>query len=265
MSTSITLVGAGYMGSAMLSQWLNADLPYTYNVIAPNPKKEILNLEKINQIALNNKTLSSDILVLAVKPQVFSTINLELSELISPETLVISIIAGIKIDRITSELGCQRIIRAMPNTPCSIGKGTTLLTKSLQADNSDLETAKTLMTVLGHVETIANEETLDIATAISGCGPAFVFMLTECMAQAGISQGLQSHIAYRLAKLTVDGAGTLLAKSIESPETLCCNVTSKGGITEAALKVLMAPDACPNLFEQAFEAIKDRNKALASS
>lgn len=265
MSTTISLVGAGNMGSALLTKWIAADLPYSYNVVAPNPTKEINELENSGQITINSKSTVADILVIAVKPQVFSSITAELSSMLSTDTLVISIMAGIKIKRIAEELGAVKLVRAMPNTPCSIGKGTVLLTKSKETSHKDLKTAQALMNVLGHVEPLEDEDTLDIATAISGCGPAYVYMLTECMAKAGITHGLEPELAARLARSTVEGAGALMQYSTNSPEALRQAVTSRGGITEAALQVLLAPEACPSLFEQAYEAVFARSKTISKT
>lgn len=265
MSTSVTLIGAGQMGSALLRNWVKANLPLSFSVVTPNPSEYIKNLEINGFIKLNDKISVADILVIAVKPQIFPSITSELSSMISASTLVISIMAGIKIERIIKETGAVKIVRAMPNTPCSIGKGTVLLTKSQAASNSEMETAKKLMQVLGLVEPLDDEETLDIATAISGCGPAYVFMLTECMTKAGIAHGIDPELSARLARSTVEGAGALMHYSSNSPEEMRQAVTSKGGITEAALEILLAPNACPDLFEQAYAAVIDRNKTLSNS
>ena len=264
MSTTVSLVGAGHMGSALLYKWIEAKLPYTYNVVTPNPKEELIRLEDNGLIRLNEHNLKADILVIAVKPQIYSSITSELNSLKKSNSLIISIMAGITIDRIVDDLGAVRLVRAMPNTPCAIGKGTILLTKNSKVSIEDLEIAKSLMNVLGHVELLENEVTLDIATAISGCGPAYVFMLAECMARAGVSHGLDPELSSRLARATVEGAGALLENSSEPPEALRRAVTSKGGITEAALEVLMAEDACPSLFETAFAAVLNRNKTLSN-
>ena len=253
------------MGSALLTNWVKADLPYSFNVITPNPTDLIKSLERDGSIKLNNKISVAEILVIAVKPQVFSSITSELSSMVRANTLVISIMAGIKIDRIIKDTGAAKIVRAMPNTPCSIGKGTILLSNSQATSISELETAHTLMKVLGLVEAVEDEETLDIATAISGCGPAYVFMLTECMTKAGIAHGIEPELSARLARSTVEGAGALMQNSSHSPEALRQAVTSKGGITEAALQILLAPSACPDIFEQAFSAVIDRNKTLSES
>lgn len=260
------LVGAGRMGSAMARGWIQ-DLAAAglgkLSVVEPQPGEDVVEAANAKLIALNPPPEPADILVLAVKPQGFADAVDGLRPWVSPHTLVISIMAGVTISRIVASLGCRKVARAMPNTPGAIGMGATGF--SLSDDCGDAEAAATakLLDPLGLVVGPLSEAQMDAVTAVSGSGPAYVFLLVEALAAAGRSAGLDEATANALARETVVGAGALLGEFAETPGELRKAVTSPGGTTAAALDVLMAPGGMPDLMRKAVDAAAKRGAELA--
>ena len=180
-------------------------------------------------------------------------------------TVFLSIAAGKTIGFFEGHLGREAaIVRAMPNTPAAIGRGISVLCANARASQAQRETCGALMQAAGEVAWVEEEALLDPVTAVSGSGPAYVFLLVEALAAAGVSAGLPEDLAMRLAGETVSGAGELLRRSGESAATLRHNVTSPGGTTQAALEVLMAEDGLQALMTRAVAAATRRSEELAS-
>jgi pyrroline-5-carboxylate reductase len=262
---TILLAGAGKMGSAMLSGWLVQGLDAKrVAVIEPNPSDETRGFEA-GGVRLNpttNDLGTVEALVLAVKPQMFAEVGPQLKPFISPSTLVVSIMAGTTMATIGSVCG-GKVIRAMPNTPAAIGRGITVAVASKDISPDQRATTDAMLSATGAVEWIGDETLMDAVTAVSGSGPAYVFLLAEELARAGIAAGLPPALATRLARETVAGSGELLHRSYLDSATLRKNVTSPGGTTAAALEVLMGADGFEPLLTRAVAAATRRSKELA--
>jgi pyrroline-5-carboxylate reductase len=265
---SLVLVGAGKMGGSMLAGWLAKGLAAeAVTVIEPNPSPELDALVREHKLALNppaGATTPPDILVLGIKPQMLDEIGPGLRPLVGPGTLVVSILAGSTIARLATTLGAGAIVRAMPNLPASIGQGATGVYASPQTSEAQKALATTLLAANGIVEWVGSENLIDAVTGVSGSGPAYVFHLVECLAQAGVAAGLKADVAERLALATITGAASLLATSGLPPATLRQNVTSPAGTTAAALDVLMRQqNGLAALMSEAVSAAKRRAGELA--
>jgi pyrroline-5-carboxylate reductase len=259
------LMGAGRMGAAMARGWLRslkgAGLGKLH-VIEPEPSAEVAAWGKSGKISLNRAANPADVVVLAVKPQGFAKAASSISGWIGPDTLVISIMAGITIRGISDALGVMRVARAMPNTPGAIGKGVTGYALSPQCGEAEKASAEKLLAPLGDVVGPLEEKHIDAVTAVSGSGPAYVFLLAEALEGAAKAAGLDDATAATLARKTVIGAGALLAEGGD-PADLRRAVTSPGGTTAAALDVLMARGAIPELMRKAVEAAAKRGAELS--
>jgi pyrroline-5-carboxylate reductase len=260
------LVGAGRMGGAMARGWLR-DLSAaglsSLVIVEPQPDADVQAAAADKRVTLNPAPAPADIVVLAVKPQGFGGAAADLKAWVGPETLVVSIMAGVTIDRITGALGSAKVARAMPNTPGAIGRGVTGF--SLSAACSDAESLATsrLLAPLGLVIGPLAESQMDAVTAVSGSGPAYLFLMVEALVAGARAVGLGEAAAHALARETVVGASALLAQSAQSPAELRMAVTSPGGTTAAALEVLMANGALAELMVRAVEAAAKRGAELA--
>lgn len=264
----IVLVGAGNMGGAMLFGWLkNGVAPETILVVDPSPSEATK--AKLAQASVRHATeapagLTASILFIAVKPQVMAAVLPPLKALVGTDTVVVSVAAGKTLRSIESALGEAGMVRAMPNTPAMVGRGVTGAFANAAVSAQQRQAVHDLLKVSGPVEWVATEADIDSVTAVSGSGPAYVFYLVECMAEAGRKLGLPADLAMRLARETVAGAGELLHQSSDEAEQLRKNVTSPGGTTAAALSVLMADDGMQPLFDKAIEAARTRAQELGS-
>lgn len=260
------LAGAGRMGSAMARGWV-ADLQAAgvgrLSVIEPTPTEDVVQASKDGLIALNPAPEVADILVLAVKPQGFAASVDGLKAWVTKDTLVVSIMAGVTLARIASALGTPKVARAMPNTPGAIGMGATGFALSAACGDADSEATSRLLEPLGLVLGPLKEEQMDAVTAVSGSGPAYVYLLVEALAAAGRSAGLDEATANALARETIVGAGAMLGDLAESPAELRKQVTSPGGTTAAALDVLMSAGGMPDLMRKAVDAAVRRGQELA--
>lgn len=267
LPSSLILVGAGKMGGSMLEGWLAVGMkPAGVTVIDPRPSDETARFCRERGIALNPAGPSApDVLVLAIKPQMLDEAAPGLNRLLGPHTLIVSILAGKTIGDLRSRLpGATAVVRAMPNLPASIGRGATGAAASPEVTDEQRRMADALLRSNGIVEWLGSEDLIDAVTAVSGSGPAYVFHLVECLAEAGATAGLPAELAQRLARATVTGAGELLFRSDLPPETLRQNVTSPGGTTAAALEVLMAdPNGLKGLMREAVAAAKRRAGELS--
>ena len=237
----LLLCGAGKMGGALLREWHKNGLELKkISVIEPNPSKWLISLKNLGLRLNEDVSLAPEVCLIAVKPQMVKNLLLKLGFPKTQNTLFVSIAAGIKIQKLNDLLGgAPPIIRAMPNTPVSIKKGVSCLIQNSTTSKEQMELVETLFSAVGKTIWLKTEDEMDVVTAISGSGPAYVFYLIECMAKAAIDLGLDSKLAYRLAVLTVSGAGSLAEYSKIPMDELRENVTSPNGTTEAALNVLM--------------------------
>jgi pyrroline-5-carboxylate reductase len=262
---SIVLAGAGKMGGAMLTGWLAQGLDAgRIVVIEPAPSPEIGALAA-NGVRLNPSLGDAgDIaaLVIAVKPQSFREAGAALKQRTTASTLVVSIMAGTTIALLEEVCGGS-VVRAMPNTPASIGRGITVAVAAKKVSTAQRAIADALLSAIGSVEWVEDESLMDAVTAVSGSGPAYVFLLAEELARAGVAAGLPEALATKLARETVAGSGELLHRSEFSSATLRANVTSPGGTTAAALEVLMGAGGLQQLMTRAVAAATARSKELA--
>ena len=270
-SGRLVLVGAGKMGGALLEGWLTRGLdPSRVAVLEPDPTPQIAALATRGlQINPDVKAVApAAVVVIAVKPQVAADVVGELAPMVAASTLVVSIMAGRTLQFLAAALKqpCA-LVRAMPNTPAAIGRGITVAVPR-NADEAQRALADELLSATGAVEWIADEALMDAVTAVSGSGPAYVFLLAEALGQAGVAAGLPGRLAARLARETVAGAGELLHRSTLDAAALRENVTSPGGTTAAALAVLMGKDGSgkaglPPLLREAVAAATKRSRELA--
>jgi len=266
----ITLIGCGKMGSAMLQGWLkDPDLDAEFAIIEPfqdalgwTAAHSNVHLYDSCSAAATGSGRASQMVVLAVKPQMMDAAIASLDGVADSSTAFLSIAAGIPTSWFADRLGAGAILlRAMPNTPAAIGMGITAL-YSGAAPDAVRGLAAQLLAAIGTVVTLDDEALMDAVTALSGSGPAYVFLLAETMTEAGIAAGLPADLARQLAEATVSGAGALVAAADEPPAQLRVNVTSKGGTTAAALAVLMADDGMAPLMRRAILAARDRSIEL---
>jgi len=261
---TLVLAGASKMGGAMLSGWLAQGLdPKRTVVIEPYPSDETRGFAAQGvRVNPDTKDIHADVLVVAVKPQMFRDAGPRLKALAGPSTLVVSIMAGTTIAGITEVCG-GKVIRAMPNTPAAIGRGITVAVAADGVAPGQRDVAGALLRATGSVEWVEDEALMDAVTAVSGSGPAYVFLLAEELARAGVAAGLPEALATKLARETVSGSGELLHRSDLDSATLRKNVTSPGGTTAAALDVLMGDGGFQPLLERAVAAATKRSKELA--
>jgi pyrroline-5-carboxylate reductase len=260
---TIVLAGAGKMGGAMLSGWLAQGLDANrVAVIEPYPSGEIKALPGVRLNPPPSDLGAIAALVVAVKPQMFREAGPPLKLFIASDTLVVSIMAGITIAAINEVCG-GNVVRAMPNTPAAIGRGITVAVPAGNVSAAQRAAADALLRAIGVVEWTGEEALMDAVTAVSGSGPAYVFLLAEELARAGVEAGLPPELATKLARETVAGSGELLRRSELDSATLRRNVTSPGGTTAAALEVLMGEGGMQSLLTRAVAAATKRSSELA--
>ena len=266
ISKTIALVGAGKMGAAMLQGWLARGLdPAGVAVLEPQPAEDIKE-SSARGVRLNPTNLVKDAgaIVIAVKPQVADSVVPPLAAMTGASTIVVSIMAGKTLGFLERALPNVAIVRAMPNTPAAIGRGITVAVPNARVNAAQRDLAHRLLAATGQVEWISDEKLMDAVTAVSGSGPAYVFLLAESLARAGVAAGLPPDLAAKLARETVVGSGELLHRSLLDPATLRQNVTSPGGTTAAALEVLMAAaDGLDPLLAKAIAQAAKRSRELA--
>ena len=254
------------MGFAMLEGWLARGLdPRKLTILEPQPAKAVRALTR-RGVALNPKSGSPNVtaVVIAVKPQNAPDAIGALAPFVGKSTLALSIMAGRTLRFLEERLPPQTaIVRAMPNTPAAIGRSITVTCANPMVSARQRKLASNLLSAIGKVEWASDETLMDAVTALSGSGPAYVFLLAEAMASAGIAAGLPPALATRLAHDTVAGSGELLHRSQLSAATLRENVTSPGGTTAAALDVLLGPGGLEELMTKAIAAATRRSRDLA--
>lgn len=264
----VLLVGAGKMGGALLAGWLARGLPPALlSVRDPAPPEPVAKLLAARRIARDPEPPlipTHAAVVLAVKPQEAPKALPEIARFVGPDTVVVSIMAGRTLGFLAKHLPKgAAIVRAMPNLPASIGRGITVAVPNRRVTAEARQLAELLLAAVGPVEWVKNEKWLDAVTALSGSGPAYVFLLAETLGRAGAAAGLPKPLAAKLARETVAGSGELLSRSELDAGKLRENVTSKGGTTEAALKVLMGKGGLDGLMKKAVAAATKRSRQLA--
>ncbi len=266
----ILLVGSGKMGGAMLGGWLASGVKAGH-IVAVEPMAEIARavradhgVEVAADAAMLDPGFSPRVVVFAVKPQVMAAVVPPYGRYRGPDTVFLSIAAGTSIASIATGLGGDAaIVRSMPNTPAAIGRGISVMCPNDAVTADQRDACAALLSAVGEVVAIEDETLLDAVTAVSGSGPAYVFLLIECLAAAAVDAGLPPELADQLALATVSGAGALAVQSGTPAETLRRNVTSPNGTTQAALDVLMADDGLKPLLVRAVAAAADRSRELA--
>lgn len=270
----LLFVGAGKMGGAILKCWLEAAGtrgfpfdPLKLIVQDPLPSEDVaalLNAHGIRAEANPTLTETPGLVVLAVKPQLMGEVLSALRPQLSADSVYLSIAAGKTLDDLAKLLpeGAP-IVRLMPNTPVAVKAGMNVLTANAHVTAQMRGGLDALLAPTGAVAWLEDESLMDAVTAVSGSGPAYVFLMAECLARAGVEAGLDEALALTLARQTVYGAGCLMAGEALPPSVLRENVTSKGGTTAAALEVLMQDEALCKLFEAAVKAATDRSRDLS--
>lgn len=269
----ILLVGAGRMGSALLKGWLAQGIAARRIFVEePSPAVELVELAKSSGVTLGLPMHAPAVLLVAVKPQMMDEVLADYASMVKAETVVLSIAAGRTIASIAKHFAPDTaIVRAMPNTPAAIGRGITALYANPAVTQPQAEECETLLRAGGDTVWVDDEAHMDAVTAVSGSGPAYVFLLAECLTDAAKAAGLPAELATKLARATVAGAGELLHRSTEEAAELRRAVTSPGGTTAAALAVLMGAGAeassatgpLGELMRNAVEAAAGRSRELA--
>lgn len=262
----MALVGAGQMGGALARGWVQALRRaggMTLSVLEQRFDPDLLvELEAAGAILNPPEPGPADVIVFAVKPQDFATAAQAAAAFVGPNTLAISVMAGAPLYLLAQRLGVARVIRAMPNIAGQIGQGVTAFVAGPGCAEEDSALAAQLLAPLGPVERLYDERLMDVVTAVSGSGPAYLFLLTEALAAAGEAEGLEPAAAERLARQTMAGAAALMLETGASAATLRKQVTSPGGTTQAALDVLQGPDGLGPLIRRAVRAAAERAVAL---
>jgi len=268
---ALVLVGCGQMGSAMLRGWLARGAAERFMVVepagAPAGLAEAAGVGAVRWHRTADNLPAGpapDAVVFAVKPQLIDAVMPAYRRWVRPQTLFLSIAAGTTIAGIARHLGEAAIVRCMPNTPAAIGRAITVACPNPRVSAAQRQLCDALLAAIGDSTWVEDEALMDAVTAVSGSGPAYVFLLIEALAEAGAQVGLPADLALRLARATVAGAGELARLSPETPAKLRENVTSPGGTTRAALDILMAENGLAPLLERAVAAATARSRALAS-
>ncbi|MDA0661588.1 MAG: pyrroline-5-carboxylate reductase [Proteobacteria bacterium] len=270
LSRPLLLVGCGKMGSAMLEGWCESGIAAAgVTIIEPMgaPAFEGRNGISVCSDAVElPSNFDPEVVVFAVKPQQMDTVAPAYARFVSGDTVYLSIAAGRTIGYFEEKLaGNAAIVRAMPNTPAAIGQGITVLCPNAKATAAQAGLCRDLLAAVGEAIVVDDETLIDAVTALSGGGPAYVFLMIECLSEAGVQAGLPADLSARLALATVAGSGQLALAGDEPPSKLRENVTSPGGTTLEALKILMANDGLQPLMTRAIAAATRRSRELAGN
>ena len=260
MKKKIGIIGGGNMGAAIMSSILKK---YHVSVCELDSKRRqyLKRKYKITSKDLEAVIDAADVIILSVKPQSFEPVLAEVREYLKKDTLVISIAAGITTKYIEKRLGSKvRVIRTMPNLPAKVGSGMTAICKGKNATSVDVKCARDILDHVGK-NVVVEEKFIDAITAVSGSGPAYVFLFVECMQKAAKSVGLDDKLAKELVMQTLSGSIDLLDSQKEDAEDLRVKVTSKGGTTQAALDVFKKHNF-EGIFKIALKAAKEKSKQL---
>lgn len=262
MTVSLGLIGAGAMGGALAAGLVSAGWePSRITTVDASPDR-LAELADLGYRTSDDVSVlvGHDVIVVAVKPHHVASALGPLAGRLGNQQLVISIAAGVGIAAIESVIGLVPVVRCMPNTPALVGEGMSAIASGSAASERHLEVAAEILSAVGKV-VVVDESALDAVTAVSGSGPAYVFLLAEAMMAAALEQGLEADVADTLVRQTIAGAGKLLAASPDGPGELREKVTSPGGTTEAALGV-MAEAGFADLVARAIESAAARSRQL---
>ena len=263
MANRVLLIGCGRMGGALVAGWLKSGLVSEPIAVDPAPRDVPSGVSVVAGLADISDPLP-DTILLAVKPQMMDSVLPGLRARLPRAALVISIAAGKTLAYLEGQLGTGvGIVRTMPNTPAAIGQGFTVCCAGPSVTANQRSQTEALMKAVGQVAWVENESLMHAVTAVSGSGPAYVFLLIEAMADAGVAAGLPRDLAEKLARATVSGSGALAGESTDSPAKLRADVTSPGGTTAAALSVLMGEQGLAELMKRAVAAAAARSEELA--
>lgn len=263
----LLLLGGGRMGGAMLAGWRERGLAPSF-VIDPAPAAAALAGGGVQVVAAPGNLppgFAPAAVVLAVKPQQADAALPGVARFARDGAVMLSIMAGRTVAGLLALLGDEApVVRAMPNTPAAIRQGITVACPGPGVSSAQQALCDSLLASVGEVAWVGDERLIDPVTAVSGGGPAYVFLLAELLERAAVEQGIPPPLARRLARVTVAGSGALLAASAEDASALRVAVTSPAGTTERALAVLMADAAWPALVSRAMDAATRRSRELAS-
>lgn len=261
----VLLVGGGRMGQALLGGWLKASAVPRIAIVEPHPAPELLRLVDQQSVTLGFEELPRPLtVVMAVKPQILDAVAPDYAALAGPDVTFLSIVAGKTLRRLAAYWGPDAaIIRSMPNLAAQVGRGITVAVANDKVDAPARRAAQSLLEAVGAVEWVAQEALIDAVTAVSGSGPAYVFLLVECLAKAAVEAGLDEELAMRLARTTIEGAAEVLRQSRSDAAALRAAVTSPKGTTAAALEILMAEHGLAELLSKAVAAAAQRSRDLA--
>jgi pyrroline-5-carboxylate reductase len=263
----IALLGCGNMGMAYAQSFIK------HHIVAPSdlflferhaPRSEALKTMALGEVVeqIDARLSACKIVILAVKPQDFQVLANEVKALLAPDAVVLSIMAGLTLDKIANALNTKRIVRAMPNSPAQIGMGITAYTATSDVLPEQLHKIENLLATTGRTVFIENESRMDAVTALSGSGPAYFFYLVKAMVEAGVRMGLEEPVAAMLVEQTMLGSFHLINNSSLSLDQLIQAVASKGGTTEAALNKLGMRQVGEHLAEAILDA-ENRAKELS--
>ena len=266
INKKIKIIGCGKMASAILDAWLKKSVSH-FNIHVDDPKPSEWLIEK-KKYGLNLNTqedISFDYCFIGVKPQSLDEIKLKLKALSKKNVTFVSMLAGIKIDKLESIIGRdESIVRIMPNLPAEILKGVTAVKENEKVKPNQSKSLVTLLQAFGEVVKFSEESKFDAVTAISGSGPAYIFLIAELMTKVGVNLGLSQDEAFKLVKHTIDGAGSLIVNSSLEPQKLRKNVTSPGGTTHEALAIMMNKESgLPKIFSAAINAAAKKSEELS--
>ena len=263
----LLLLGCGKMGGAMLAGWLERGLPPESVVVEPQAAATAAFAGRVRivpDVSAVPGGFAPGAVILAIKPQEAAAALPALRHLARPGVVFLSIMAGRSIAGMRGLLGeAAAIVRAMPNTPAAVRQGFTVACAGPGVAPDQRALCDALLTSIGEAAWVEDEALLDAVTAVSGGGPAYVFLLAEVMEQAALAEGVPAGLARRMARATVAGSGALLAASAEDAGALRRAVTSPKGTTERALAVLMREEAWPALMREAIAAATARSRELA--
>lgn len=265
--SDLALIGAGRMGGALLTGWLAGETaPKSVLIVDPTPGAQAqagieAGCQHVNSLTQKNAANLS-MIVLGIKPQMFASLAPDIAKALPKDCCVVSVLAGTTQRALSGAFGDRPIIRTMPNTPAAIGKGITAYFCNANVSSAQAAKAEKLLEAGGDVIRVDSEDLIDVVTAVSGSGPAYVFHMVEAMERAAILAGMPEALAGQLARKTVTGSGALLEASPETATQLRQAVTSPNGTTQAALEVLMADDGLPPLMRRTIAAAAARSKEL---
>lgn len=236
----LAVIGCGAMGEAMVKGLLVKELVPPEQIVASNPREERVR-ELVERYAIRATTSNRDaasgasIVTLAVKPQFFQEVVEDLDSVLDPSTLVLTIVAGVKMKRVSEGLATPKVVRVMPNTPGQIGHGISVWTATGAVDDAEYDLTRAILSALGSEVYVTHEVELDMATALSGTGPAYVFLFMEALIDAGVHMGFSRRVATRLVSETILGSVEYAASTTDHLAKLRNQVTSPGGTSAEAI------------------------------